>query len=375
MFKKTESKLPTSDVVLFIPFTVSENNFSLYIRALDWRNNLRSSEKMGTIIPRIVMYRHPDENEEDYELYDTADFKFTPQNLPANTVIYILADGTGDPDYVVNVNQTYYERLGQEPYQLSIDAVAWRMKQCGLTPVLARNLKAINLYVCDESMTNDRLATYFAQELGDEYKNLTVNYYSATVYIPRPIVTEQGEKRVKKTAYFNLELANGQTQLVMAGYAHEHKHSIKVIDVLALERSTNSSAESREAKAIPLPTFRELSHTSSSVSSASVPSASVFIEEIDDSGMMPIGWEQKAQTGKVTLPDDSTVHQADVSEVDISKLRLEASQSKYQIVKTNQCTTILIWQESTIFSFFKSAEKTNKKNEGILNHHSSNGIF
>ncbi|VEB37571.1 hypothetical protein [Legionella cherrii] len=368
MFKKTESKLSTSNVVLFIPFTVSENNFSLYIRALNWRNNLRSSEKTSTIIPSVVIYRHPDENEEDYELYDTAQFKFTPENLPANTVIYILADGTGDPDYVVNVNQIDYEHLGLELYQLSIDAVAWRMKQCGLTPKLAQNLKEINLYICDERMTNDRLATYFAQELGEQYKDLTVNYYSATVSVPRLIVTEEGEKRIKKTACFNIELKNGKTQLVKAGYAHEHKHSIKVIDVLALERSTNYSAESKEAKALSLPTFRELSHTSSSVTSSSL-----VIEEISDTGMMPIDWDQKAQSGKVTLPDDNKAHQADiVSEVDFSRLTLEASQSKYQIIKTNQCKTILVWQDKTIFSFFKCAEKENKKNDGALNHDLSN---
>ncbi|WP_392537176.1 hypothetical protein [Legionella sp. 227] len=363
MFKITESKLSTSNVVLFIPFTVSENNFSLYIRALDWRNNLRSSEKMGATIPRVVIYRHPDENEEDYELYDGAQFKFNPQNVPANTVIYILADGTGDPDYVINVNQTFYERLGQEPYQLSIDAVAWRMKQCGLTPELAQNLKAINLYICDENMTNDRLATYFAQELGEQYKDLTINYYSATVYVPRPIVTDQGEKRIKKTAYFNIQLEDGKTRLVKAGYAHEHKHSIKVSDVLAQERSINYSADSREAKALSLPTFRELSLTSSSV----------VIEEIPDIGSMPIGVDQEYQSGKVTFSDDNTAHEEDiVCEVDIRRLTLEASQSKYQIVKTNQCTTVLVWQDRSIFSFFKCAETVNKKNDEALNHDLSN---
>ncbi|CAM2840574.1 Uncharacterised protein [Legionella steigerwaltii] len=347
MFKKTEPKLSAPKIILFIPFTVSENNFSLYIRALDWRNNLSSSGKSAKV-PSIVMYRHPDENEQDFEDYDLAQFCFTQENLTSDSVIYVLADGTGDPEHVINVNQYYYKHLTQEPYQLSIDAVAWRMKQCGLTPELAQNLKAINLFMCDEDNNNDQLAAYFAQELGEKYKNVAVNYYSAIVNLPRLVLNAQGDQEVKKLASFAIYLNDGSTKFVKAGYAHEHKHSLKVSDALAQERSSSCSAETRKAKAERLPSFKELSaHT--------IP----IIEEIDTE-RMPSGLEQEYQPGIVTFPEDDPDI---VNEVNITGLSIEDSQTEYQLTTTNQCRAIVVWQERTSFSFFKSVEEAGKKDK------------
>ncbi len=349
-----------SKIILFIPFTVSENNFSLYMRALSWRSNSKCSEETSDKVPSIVMYRHPEENEEDFEDYAEAQFNFTQENIASDTVIYILADGTGDPNHVINVNQAYYERLSQEPYQLSIDAVAWRIKQCGLTPQLARNLKAINLFICDEDNNNDQLAVFFAQTLGKKYKELTINYYSATVYIPQLILND-GVNAIKKQAYLHIPSNDGTTKLVKAGFAHDHKHALKVSSALTQQKSSLHSTDSRKSKAQPLPTFKELTSATYSVS----------IEEISDTESIQISLEQQPQSVIVTFPED----ELDVgNEVDIATLTLEEPQTESQPEIPTQSTAI-VRQNRSIIPFFKYVNESDKKDMTPLLHDLSSCNF
>ncbi|KTD68229.1 hypothetical protein Lste_1387 [Legionella steelei] len=393
MFEKSvPQSQSTPKVILFIPFTVSENNYSLYMRALDWRYNLRSAEKKK--IPDIIVYRHPDENEQDYDGYDVQ-FKFTQENLTSDTVIYVLADGTGDPDYVINVNQVYYEFFAQEPYQLTTNAVAWRLKQCGLTPELTRNLKAINLYICDENNNNNQLATYFGQELGDGYKEVTVNYYAALVYIPQPMLNEQGSLDIRKRACLNSYDNDGGVKLVKAGYAHDHKHSIKVSDALIQKNRSNCSPDMSTFKATPLPTFKELvaAYTSSMVTIEEADSCSISIEEglsvvsitfpedeldVSESGIAQnsdasslttiaedldedtttSSSQQKHSTVTITFLDD----ESDVIELDFARLKLEEP----QIESPEPCRELVIWQDRATFSFFKGIKTADKKDKTNL---------
>ncbi|MCE0724383.1 MULTISPECIES: hypothetical protein [Legionella] len=327
-----------SKIILFIPFTISENNFSLYMRALSWRYNLRNLEENSDNVPSIVMYHHPDENAEDYDDYPEAQFHFTPENVDPDTVIYILADGTGDPRCVVNVNQVYYEHFSQEPYQLPIDAVAWRMKQCGLTPQLAENVKGINLFICDENNTNDQLAVFFAQGLGKKYKDVAINYYSSIVYIPQPISSD----KVKKLAYLHIYSSDGTTKQVEAGYAHEHKHTLNVSDAFTQEESSYHCL--RKSKALLLPTFRELSSTRCSLS----------IEEIIDTEDTQFRSDQELKSPTITFPEDEQDTENEINSTSHAERKIESQPAK-------PSTAIIVRQERSIFFFFKSIAESDKK--------------
>ncbi|WP_131794935.1 hypothetical protein [Fluoribacter gormanii] len=340
MLKKLDSNLSKQKIILFIPFTASENNFSLYMRALDWRYNLKTSVGKSDKTPNIIIYRHPDENEEEYEYYDQAQFSFTQENLGDNAIIYILADGTGDPDHVININQAYYQYLSQEPYELSIHAVAWRMKQCGLTPSLAQNTKAINLFICDENNTNDQLAVYFAQGLGEHYKDVTINYYSATVHVPQLVSLNGVDYETKKLAYFH------SNATVKVGYAHEHKHTLKVSDSLMQKESPHATdTDSLKSKARALPTFRELTSAASSLS----------IEEIPDSESTQNSLAQEPQS--IIFPDD---------ESDIEYEEADCTTLKYQHTISTQSTALIVWQDRSIISFFKYVHQVDKKDKEEL---------
>lgn len=327
-----------SKIILFIPFTVSENNFSLYMRALSWRYNSRSDRDK---VPSIVMYRHPDENTEDYDDYPEAQFNFTLENLDHDTVIYILADGTGDPRHVVNVNQIYYEHFSQEPYQLPIDAVAWRMKQCGLTPQLAQNLKAINLFICDENNTNDQLAAFFARGLGKKYKEVTINYYSSTVYIPQ-LISRDGIDDIKKLACLHIPSHDGTIKLVKAGYAHDHKHKLETSDAFT-QQETATRSDLKKSKAQSLPTFKELASIANSIS----------IEEAFDTENTQVSSERKSQSPIITFPED----ELDTgNEIDITK----QEEPKRECQHATPSTAIIVREDRSIFFFFKCVD-TDKK--------------
>ncbi|PWY54189.1 hypothetical protein DGG96_18445 [Legionella qingyii] len=340
MLKNLDSNLSKQKIILFIPFTASENNFSLYMRALDWRYNLKTSIGKSDKTPEIVIYRHPDENEEDYEYYDQAQFNFTQENLGDNAIIYILADGTGDPDHVININQAYYQYLSQEPYELSIHAVAWRMKQCGLTPELAQNTKAINLFICDENDTNDQLAVYFAQGLGQHYKDVTINYYSATVHVPMLVSLNGVDYETKKLARFY------SNSTVKVGYAHEHKHTLKVRDALMQKESPHAAdADSLKSKARALPMFRELTSAVSSL----------IIEEISDS--------ESTQNSLVQEPQ-SIIFLDEESDIEYEEVNLATLQ--YQQTNSTQSTALVVRQDRSIISFFKYVHQADKKDKDEL---------
>ncbi|QMT60850.1 hypothetical protein [Legionella sp. PC997] len=334
MLKKIDSNLPKQKIVLFIPFTASENNFSLYIRALDWRYNLRTSEDKSDKIPSIVMYQDPEEKEEDYEYYDQAQFHFNKENLGGKAKIYILADGTGDPEHVININQAYYQYLSQEPYQLSIHSMAWRLKQSGLTSELAQSVSAINLYICDHHNTNKQLAVYFGQGLGEHYKDTTINYYSAEVYIPSLVSLDGFYYETKKLAYFY------HNTILKAGYAHEHKHTLKVSDTL-MQPSSPNATDSLNSKARALPTFKE------TVSDAS----SVSVVEILDSESTEHSLMQGTPT--ITFPDE---------ELDITYGTEAESQTE---VRTSS-TALIVRQDRSMISFFKDVKKVDSQNHPKL---------
>ncbi len=302
------------------------------MRALDWRYSLRNSDGKSDKIPGIVMYRHHDEKKEDYEYFDQAQFTFTKENLGDQAKIYILADGTGDPEHVVNINQAYYQYLSQEPYELSIHSVAWRLKQCGLTSKLAQNVEAINLFICDENNTNKQLAVYFAQGLGEHYKGTTINYYSAVVYIPALISLNGVDYETKKMAQFY------QNTVSKIGYAHEHKHALKISDALMQQGSSNAS-DSLQSKARALPTFKEI------IAAGTVNITEIFDSEDTEQSVAQI-------TPFVVFPDEETDVDYDAEEV------LPQIQT--------QSTALIVWQDRSMFSFFKYIQKVDKQNNEAL---------
>lgn len=329
--------------ILFIPFTAHENNFSLFMRALNWRFTSRKQGDESYEDPGIVIYKHPDEQEQDYEDYTPAQFKFTEDNIDDNTVIYVLADGYEDPHSVINVNNAYYQYHSEKPYRLFIGAVAWRMKECGLTPGLAQQLKSIKLFVCDGNNTNSQLANYFAQGLGEPYNEVTINYYSAILNIPQLVSINEAETKAKKLAF---HLSGSSGKLVPAGYANEHRHSLMVGDALVQPKSRYSSTELEQSKAHPLPTFREL--TASIIES---------VEEILDTESL----QQEYPVPVITSLDDG--------EDTVSSELEEPVNGSHPVKTETQCTAIVVWQERSIYSFFKfvdnSAGKTLVKQSAI----------
>lgn len=218
--------------LLFIPFTVAENNFSLYLRALEWRYALKQVNAFPEKIPEIVIYREANEKNEDYDGYDVQ-FVFNEKNCSQNTTLYILADGTGDPTEVGNIN-SYFEKMRETPYFISVEMIAKRLKQCGLDANLAKNLKAIKLFICDENNTNEQLAINFAHELGKDYTTLTLHYYNARIFVPQ--VTEENPKAKKRGEVYFTQ-SNGKQQLIDSDFASEYRFALTVEEALQHKKS------------------------------------------------------------------------------------------------------------------------------------------
>lgn len=234
-------------IILFIPFSVTENNFSLYIRAMEWRYNLKK-DNMLEKVPDVVIYRSSDEQDEDYEDYD-AQFHLTADNCPFNTTIYIMADGIGDPTLVGNINN-YFHKLKETPYLLSVKAIASRLKNSGLNSELAKNLNSIKLFICEENNTNEQLTINFAHELGEDYNALTLHYYNAVLCIPHA----SEDKKVKKSGYI-YSTKNGERQLIDSGLPSEYRFTLTVQEALQLEKTKMNFDV--EQKANPMPSYED----------------------------------------------------------------------------------------------------------------------
>lgn len=177
--------------VILIPFASNEGNLSLYLRALTWRHTLREDNQLNKI-PDVVVYRRDDETDEDYDDYAAAQFKLTPENLPPNTNLYILSDGMEDNHFVTNINSFYKH---DDQYYLPIELIALRLKELGLTPSLAKNLKSLKLFICgNEFDTTKMLVLNFANALGKDYEDLDLNLHYYTAIITIPLVDEFSKK-------------------------------------------------------------------------------------------------------------------------------------------------------------------------------------
>ncbi|RMX21096.1 hypothetical protein EAS68_05160 [Legionella jordanis] len=214
-----------SKLLLFIPFAAKENNFSLYLRALEWRHSIRQAGKEDKI-PDVVVYRQPDEEDGDYEDYDVH-FRFNSDNCPSDCTIYVLADGCGDPTRVININKYFYQRR-EEPYFLAIKTIAQRMKFCGLSAELASRVKAIKLFICDPNNSNKQLAINFAHELGARYNDITLQYYNAVLYSPK--FSSNNPKSHKRAEVFPQN--SNSVKPIESRRASEYRRSITVSTAL-----------------------------------------------------------------------------------------------------------------------------------------------
>ncbi|CDZ78031.1 hypothetical protein BN59_02328 [Legionella massiliensis] len=339
MLSVTEIKKDLSDKknVIFVPFSATENNFSLYFRALTWRQNLRDSNKHDKI-PEIVMYRHPDETNEEYEEYDVH-FQFSAENLPTNTTVYVIADGTGNPGYVTNTNQFFYQKHNDTPSFLPVEAIAWRMMQCGLTPELAQNLKVIKLYICDENDSNQKMALNFAYSLGEFYSEILLNFYKARLNIPMfyslgtsPLVAR------KYGEIFSIE--DGVEQLIESGFASQYRKDLLIRDALHMvkdEEYEGVLAERQRARA-----FENTDETSRLEEQIS----SLTIAETEYSGGVLSGLLVES------LDDDSADEAGANSQAPFLLIEDLDDDDSPTAISYSQSTALIVWSKPNSFSFF-----------------------
>ncbi|MCE3043805.1 hypothetical protein [Legionella sp. 16cNR16C] len=204
-----------SKIVLFIPFSATENNFSLYLRAISWRYNYQQTKNNDKDIS-IVTYRHFDETDNDYEEY-VDEFKFSEKNCPKGSTVYLFADGIGQSQWVSNIN-SFFKRSGEDTFVLSVNAVAGRLKACGLTDQMANDLKALKLYICETNNSNRNLAAHFAQSLGKRYENLNLFYYTATLAVAFPYTHEYNN--------LNNRAESGSGETIEAGNPKKFRHKL-----------------------------------------------------------------------------------------------------------------------------------------------------
>ncbi|KTC84212.1 hypothetical protein [Legionella brunensis] len=165
---------------LFIPFSVDEEGYDLFLMGTTWRKNIEETGKLDKM-PKIVMY--PGEEEDVTNISDDLSYMFRDEDINANDAIYILSQGMDSEDEVA-ANQSETENCF-----LKIQDVAARMKKCGFTPEIAKKINSLKLYICGgEKHRNHQLAISFAKALGEEYKDLTIHYYEKLVYIPKKYI-------------------------------------------------------------------------------------------------------------------------------------------------------------------------------------------
>lgn len=229
--------------LLFIPFSEQENNFSLYLRALNWRSNLPDPKSDAT---EIVIYHQDNKNTnnsyEDHQVH----YSFSSKLCSNNAVLYVLADGIDTPNIVGNLNSRDIE-LGEEESLLTIERVVHRLIESGLTPKLAQNLSSIKLFMCDYHHVSRERAVNFARALGEDYKDLTLFYYSAGISHPRFSNKTPNQVKAQKVAKKLVVDKNGLSKLVDAGTPSEHRHQLnvgKVLDMYAQQILKLSSLKS-----------------------------------------------------------------------------------------------------------------------------------
>lgn len=284
------SNLNTATHFLFIPFSAAENPFSLYLRALNWRYNL---SKVNGNVPNIIMYRdnkNPKHTDNSYADYKGVTHSISENDLTPNSVIYIIADGTGDPDLVTNLNFSDDGDL----YCLPIDLVATRIKEMGLTRDIASWLKSLKLYICDENRTNKILAQSFAHALGSDYNYLDIHYYTSVVTTPqeKEIYLKSQSKSLKITKKF----ARDPNDVInVIGFASEHKvitnvstliqsalthrSTFTTLMITDLLKKNKAALLMSENKCSPI-TIEDISPGNTPIYSATV--STPVIEEIDD---------------------------------------------------------------------------------------------
>ncbi|WP_133140402.1 hypothetical protein [Legionella genomosp. 1] len=221
-----------SKIVLFIPFSATENNFSLYLRAISWRYNYQQTKNKKEI--SIVTYRHFDETDNDYKEY-ADEFNFSEENCPKGSTVYVLADGTGQSEWVSNIN-SYYKTLGDDTYVLPVKLMAERLKTCGLTNQIASELKALNLYICEKNNSNRNLAVHFAQSLGKNYQSLNLFYYTATLIVAFPYTHEDNDLNHRAEA--------GSGECIERGTPKDFRQQLP-LDSLTFENQSDFNGYSR----------------------------------------------------------------------------------------------------------------------------------
>lgn len=240
--------------ILFIPFSAKEENFSLFLRALNWFSLIEDAE-ITEKIPEIIIYRRPDEIDSDYNNYEEAGFKFSLENCPENSSVYILADGMGDPNHVLNSNVFYRKYLDENPYVLSMKSIAWRLKESGFTETFAKKVKSLKLYVCEERDSNQALALNLAHALGEEYHFLNLAYYKAKLSIPSHFTSDETtflKKGAIKDIIINNKLVSRKTSK-----ASEERHLLNIGESMQLARREEEVITSAEDDAMPYSFYLE----------------------------------------------------------------------------------------------------------------------
>lgn len=195
--------------ILYIPFTLEDALFDLYLKAQKWQKQYVLNNKEAAIMT----------HKEAHKQLTEPSIRDALQTGKAK--IYILSHGIGSQELKV-ANQSIEDESYQE---LTIAEVAQRFQHDFLNQSFSTQ-NIVKLYFCDEDRLGkkpEKMATVFRKQLGNSYQSLDVHYYT-DVKLSIPINQEEqglfsSEKQARRRiqlasdlVYFDLLIAVGKPQ-------------------------------------------------------------------------------------------------------------------------------------------------------------------